>query len=64
MLGSYLKKYRMKNNLSQTQMADKLKTSQSYYCQLEKGSKTPGFSMVNRISKLLKVDVSFIRELL
>ncbi len=64
MLGSYLKKYRLKNNLTQVQMAKRLKTSQSYYCGLETGSKKPGFTMVNRISKELKLDPSFVRNLL
>lgn len=64
MLESYLKKHRTSNNLTQAQMAAKLKTSQSYYCELEKGRKKPGFTMVNRIAKLLKVEPSFIRSLL
>lgn len=64
MLERYLKKYRLNNNLTQAQMAEKLETSQSYYCQLETGRKKPGFKMINRVAKLLKLDPSFIRSLL
>lgn len=64
MLENYLKKFRIKNNLTQVQMAQKLKTSQTYYCQLETGKKKPGFSMINRIAKLLNLEPSFVRSLL
>lgn len=64
MLESYLKRFRLKNNLTQAQMAQKLKTSQGYYSMLETGSKKPGFSMINRIAKVLDLEPSFIRSLL
>lgn len=64
MLENYLKKYRTNNNLTQAQMAKKLSTSQTYYSQLETGKKKPGFTMVNRIAKLLNLEPSFIRSLL
>ena len=64
MLENYLKKFRIKNNLTQVQMAQKLKTSQTYYCQLETGRKKPGFSMINRIARLLNLEPSFVRSLL
>lgn len=64
MLENYLKKYRIKNNLTQKQMAKKLNSSQSYYSQLETGSKKPGFIMINRIAKLLNLEPSFVRSLL
>lgn len=64
MLGEFLKKYRIKNNLSQEQMASILNTSQGYYSQLETGTRKPGFIMVDRISKSLNLEPSFIRSLL
>ena len=64
MLGKYLKKYRLNKNLTQTEMAELLKTSQTYYNQLETGSKKPGIKLVRRISKLLELEPSFIRSLL
>ena len=64
MLGQYLKKYRLDNNLTQEEMAKKLDTSQAYYCLLETGSKKPGIPMVNKIAKALDLEPSFIRRLL
>ena len=64
MLDSYLKKYRLKNNLTQKQMAEKLGTSQGYYSYLENGIKKPGINMINRIAKLLRLEPSFVRSLL
>lgn len=64
MLKQYLKQYRVKHNLTQEQMADKLNSSQSYYSQIESGSKKPGFNMVNKLSDVLDVTPEFIRGLL
>lgn len=64
MLEKYLKKYRIKNNLTQYDMAVRLNTSQAYYCLLETGRKKPGFTMINRIAKELKLEPSFVRSLL
>lgn len=64
MLGNYLKKHRISANLTQTQMAKRLHTSQGYYSQIESGRKRPGFRMVGRIAKALDVDPSEIREML
>lgn len=64
MLGNYLKNYRLKNNLTQAQMAERLGTSQSYYSGLETGRKKPGFGMVDKISKALNLKSSTIRKML
>lgn len=64
MLGKYLKDYRLSNNLTQTQMAEKLETSQSYYSQLEAGVRKPSFRTISKLAKLLNLEESFIRKLL
>lgn len=64
MLQRYLKNYRIRNNLTQKEMAERLRTSQGYYCLLETGRKKPGFTMINRISKLLSLEPSVVRNLL
>lgn len=64
MLKEFLKQYRLKNNLSQQQMADLLKTSQSYYSQIETGYKKPSFVIIRRLANVLNVEESFIRSLL
>jgi len=64
MLGRYLKKYRLSHNLSQKEMAERLGTSQGYYCLIENNKTKPGLQLIKRISELLDKDPSFIRELL
>lgn len=64
MLENELKEYRINHNLTQKQMAKKLRTSQSYYSAIEKGRLKPGFVLINRIGRVLKKDVSEIRNLL
>ena len=64
MLPDCLKNYRLDNNLTQKQMAKKLRTSQSYYSGIERGVIKPGFTMIKRISRLLKLEQSYVRTLL
>ena len=64
MLTDCLKEFRYKNNLTQKQMAKKLKTSQSYYSAIETGRYKPGFSIIKRIARVLKKNVSEITQLL
>lgn len=64
MLKEYLKQYRIKHNLSQKQMAEKLDSSQSYYSQIETGDKKPGFTFVRKLAEVLNVSEEFIRSLL
>lgn len=63
MLQEYLKKYRMKHNLSQEQMAKKLVTSQTYYSRIESGQVKPGHSMITRIAAVIGVSESYISRL-
>ena len=64
MLKEYLKKVRLKRNMSQEQFSKLIGTSQSSYSRLENGRVKPGFLLSNRIAEALNVDVSFIRSLL
>ena len=64
MLGQYLKRFRLSKNLSQKAFAELLETSQSYYSRLETNKVKPGIQMIANIARVLKVEQSFIRELL
>jgi len=64
MLGEYLKKYRLSKNLTQEQMAELLGMKQCNYSLLENNKLHPGITLVNRISKVLDVEPSFVRGLL
>ncbi len=63
MLGNYLKKYRIKHNLSQKEMAEKLGTDQTYYSRIETEKAKPGHSMIHRISTAIGVSSSYISKL-
>ena len=45
-------------------MAKLIKTTQSYYSQIESGAKKPGFNIVKRLSKVIGVSEEFIKSLL
>ena len=64
MLKIFLKDYRLKNNLSQYQIAEKLETSQAYYSQIETGVKKPSFKMIRKMAKVFNVEESYLRSLL
>lgn len=64
MLGEYLKKYRLQKNLTQRQMAELLGMKQCNYSLLENNKLKPGITLINRISKVLDVDASFLRNVL
>ena len=64
MLKEYLKQFRVKHNLTQSDMAKKLNTAQGYYSQIETGDKKPGFSMIRRLAVVLNVSEEFVRSLL
>lgn len=63
MLSKLLKNYRLDHNLSQVEMAAKLKTSQGYYSLLEAGNKKPGLKLSRRICHELNIDPAFLRSL-
>ena len=51
---SILKKYRREANLTQLQMAKKLGISESYYCQLENGTRRLSLDNALKIANILK----------
>ena len=64
MLGEYLKKYRLKHNLKQSEMAEMIGTSQSYYSRIETEKAQPDINIIRKIAKALHVEESFIRSLI
>ncbi len=55
---------RITNNLTHKEMADKLKISKSYYCQIENGKRNLSYKMAIEISKIfnLKPDDLFYQD--
>ncbi|WP_304427626.1 helix-turn-helix domain-containing protein [Dubosiella newyorkensis] len=54
-----LKKFRKTKDLTQTEMADKLQVSYSYYSKVESGNKKPGFSFLEKLkSKFPEYDLN------
>ena len=58
-----LKELRLKNGLTQVQLAKKAKTVQPYIAYLESGEKkNPSFAVLQRLAKALKVTVAELVE--
>lgn len=64
MLKEYLKNYRRKHNLSQSDMAEKLKTNQGYYSLIENGKRVPSFVFIRKLANVCEVTPEFIVSLL
>lgn len=60
----YLKKLRNTYNYSQQYMADELKISKTFYCQIEKKQRRLSYEMAIKIAKIfnLKPDEIFFKE--
>ena len=64
MLQEYLKNYRKKHNLSQTEMAKKMKTNQGYYSEIETGKRKPSLVFIRKLASVCEVTPEFIVSLL
>ena len=64
MFGEFLRNYRVKNNLTQKQMAEKCHATQAYYSQIETGRRKPGFRLIRELSTIMSVSEAFLRSLL
>lgn len=63
MLGIYLKKYRISNNLTQRELANKIGIRQPLYSMIEHNTYKPGIKMLRRIANALNVEERLLREL-
>lgn len=50
-----LKKFRLKNNLTQKELANMLNISRSYLCELEHKVNVPSYDVLIRISNILEI---------
>jgi DNA-binding XRE family transcriptional regulator len=48
------------HQLSQIDLAEKLEISNTYLCEIEKGSKSPSMELLEKYSKIFKMPVSHI----
>ena len=60
MLNRALKVLRTYHQLSQTALAQKLEVSNTYLCEIEKGTKTPGIDLLAKYSAVFKMPLSTI----
>lgn len=60
MLNRALKVLRTYHQLSQRELADELKISYSYLCEIEKGIKSPSIQLLEQYSVIFKMPVSNI----
>lgn len=61
-LGKNIRKYRIKNNMSQVQLASKLVVANSFICDIEKGRSTPSMKLLKRIAEILEVEIKELFE--
>lgn len=59
-MGEKIKKLRMRNNLSQMELAEILGVSQPMVAQYEKNIKTPNLKMLNKIADYFKVSLDYL----
>lgn len=59
-IGAYLKKLRLDNNLTQTQLADKLGIKRSTYSNYEQDIREPSLNVLSNLSKLFNIDLNII----
>lgn len=59
-LGDYVRNLRDKNNMTQTELAERVGTSQSYIADIEKNKVTPRPAMLDKVSKILDVDRDYM----
>lgn len=55
-----LKKSRLKANLTQKELADKLGLHVNYYARLERGEENPSLETLKKLTKILKIKSSDI----
>jgi len=63
-LGLYIKSRREAMRLSQEDLAQKLNVTQGYITKIETGKKTPGYDVLNLISKVFGVKPGFLTDLM
>ena len=51
-----LKMFRIKNDLTQQDMADKLEISKSHYVSIEQGTQDPSFKLLEQFAKVFEYD--------
>lgn len=59
-IGARIKKARIKNNLTQEQLAEKVDKGTTYISDIERGAKFPSLSLFIRIVEVLNVSADYI----
>lgn len=57
-IGEYLKKIRLDNNLTQTQISEKLGIKRSTYSNYEQNLREPSLSVLSNLSKIFNIDLN------
>lgn len=59
-MGARIKEARLKSNLTQEQLAEKLGIGSTYMCDIERGAKFPSFGLFINIVDVLNVSADYI----
>ena len=60
LLGTNVQKYRKKNNLTQTELAEKIGISQKHLSDIETGTKFPSAGIIEKLANELNVSVALL----
>lgn len=60
LLGTNVQKFRKKNDLTQSQLAERIGISQKHLSDIETGTKFPSAAIIEKLSKELSVPVAFL----
>ena len=63
MLGERIRRLRKEMGMSVTELARRVKTSQSYISEIEKGEKTPSLNLLVRIASELSTGIDYLTGL-
>lgn len=61
-IATVLKNAREKYGLTQQELASKAGVSRPYYCDVERGRYTPSLRVLSKLSKILNIDLNFLKE--
>lgn len=56
-IGDKIRKYRLKNNMTQSELAEKAGINEKYYGKIERNESSPTINIVEKIAKALDVDI-------
>ena len=61
-LTAILKSRREEANLTQKELANKTNIAQPYYCDIERGRRTPSLKVFSKLAAILDIDMNILKD--